>query len=164
MRNFKTSKKKRSTYIYYGADESRIEVTPDMDGVTEADIEILHNWDDDEVDAERRHDYRIQFSLNETVGFDADKATERVDLVQDENSNPLEMLLQAVHDEEKAEMLARLQAAIKELTPLQQTTLKKKFYQSRTNVDIAKEEGVSKMAITNRLKKIYAKLKNELEK
>ena len=42
--------------------------------------------------------------------------------------------------------------------------LKKVFLEEIKQTEIAKEEGVSNMAITNRLKKIYAKLKKIFEK
>jgi RNA polymerase sigma factor (sigma-70 family) len=164
MRNFKTSKKKRNTYIYYGADGARIEVTPGMNGVLDSDIKILHSWDDEEVDRERRYDYRIKYSLNDVIHVGDGRVTERMDLIQDENLDPLETLLAALDEAEKTERLAKLHTALKTLTPLQRQTLEKKFVQNRTNVDIAAEEGVSKMAITNRLKKIVAKLKRALEK
>lgn len=44
-RAYKTSKKKRTNYIYYTAEGTKIVITPGEDGVTEADIELLHTMD-----------------------------------------------------------------------------------------------------------------------
>ncbi|MDR1409308.1 MAG: hypothetical protein LBJ12_03355 [Oscillospiraceae bacterium] len=50
MRQNKTSNKPeaRSTYIYYGADGTKYELKPGVDGVTEMDVAMLHESDDEE--------------------------------------------------------------------------------------------------------------------
>ena len=58
-RKFKTSQRKREDFIYYTAEGTRIVISPGEDGATEALIETLHNFDDEEVDEQRRHDYRV---------------------------------------------------------------------------------------------------------
>ena len=55
----KTSKKNRATYIYYDANGKKVaELIPGENGVTEALITMLHEDDDETVDAERREQYR----------------------------------------------------------------------------------------------------------
>jgi RNA polymerase sigma factor (sigma-70 family) len=63
-RIYKTSKKKRTNYIYYGDNGSKTVLTPGEDGVTEAMIETLHSLDDEAVDEERR-ETRRHSTLNE---------------------------------------------------------------------------------------------------
>ena len=62
------------------------------------------------------------------------------------------------------ERFEELYRAVEQLEPQQRELLKKVFLEEIKQTEIAKEEGVSNMAITNRLKKIYAKLKKIFEK
>ena len=43
-------------------------------------------------------------------------------------------------------------------------TIQKKFYEQKTNVEIAAEEGVTEAAIRNRLNKIYIRLEKLMRK
>lgn len=61
---YKTSQKKRTNYIYYTAEGTNTTITPGGDGVTEAEIELLHSLDDNEVDEQRRYDYRVKAYLD----------------------------------------------------------------------------------------------------
>ena len=61
---YKTSQKKRTNYIYYPAEGGQIVITPGENGVTEADIELLHSIDDNEVDEQRRYNYRVTAHLD----------------------------------------------------------------------------------------------------
>lgn len=69
MRNFKTSKEKRVTYIYYGEDGSKVVIVPGENGVTEAVIQTLHSLDDEEFDTNRREERRHN-SLDEVTDKD----------------------------------------------------------------------------------------------
>lgn len=53
--------------------------------------------------------------------------------------------------------------SIRQLKPAQQKLLMKKFWNGMKQVDIAEEEGVTKMAITKRLQTIYDLLKKILQ-
>ena len=55
-----------------------------------------------------------------------------------------------------------LRAAIGKLQPQQQELLHRVYFGGETLADIAREEGVSKMALTNRMKKIYVALQKNL--
>ena len=70
-RKFKTSKKKRTNYIYYGECSSKTVLIPGEDGVTEAIIETLHSLDDEEVDNDRRETRRHSSfdELNDKAGM-----------------------------------------------------------------------------------------------
>lgn len=55
-----------------------------------------------------------------------------------------------------------LYAAIANLQPQQQELVKRVYFNGEKMADIAREDGVSKMALTNRMKKILANLKKSL--
>lgn len=63
---------------------------------------------------------------------------------------------------ERREELARLIQAMESLSPAQRELVHKVFFEKRKLVDIAREEGVSHVAIHDRLKRIYKKIKNNL--
>ena len=60
-------------------------------------------------------------------------------------------------------MTEQLYDSIRQLKPAQQKLLMKKFWNGMKQVDIAEEEGVTKMAITKRLQTIYDLLKKILQ-
>ena len=83
MRKFKTAEKNCTNYVYYTAEGKPIVITPGMTGadgkaVTENLITMLHGWDDDDVDAERREEYHCLVhyeSYHDGDGDDADDTT-----------------------------------------------------------------------------------------
>ena len=146
MRKFKTAEDNRTNYIYYTAEGKKIVIQPgmtDADGnaVTEEMITILHGMDDDEVDADRREEYKC---------------------LTDEGSDPMEQMIASIDAQAHEDRLDKLKTALAALTDLQKATIYKKFYQNMSNTDIAAEEGVSEAAIRNRLKKIYANLAKKI--
>lgn len=172
MRRFKTAEKNRTNYVYYTADGKKVELKPGQDGIDETWIAILHDWDDKEVDAERREKYHTQMHFgdecewlqrasNAPVRKDGEKLP-KLDssymAEMEEGTNPLQQILTSIADEERSVRIERLKVALYELTDKQKDTVIKKFYKNMSNVDIAAEEGVSETAIRNRLKKIYAQL------
>ena len=64
----------------------------------------------------------------------------------------------------KREGFEELYTALEQLEPQQRELVNKVFWEEMKQTEIAKEEGISNMAITNRFKKIYAKLKKILKK
>lgn len=65
---------------------------------------------------------------------------------------------------ERKQMLVTLKSAIPHLTPLQQRTLKKIFVLNMSQAEIAREEGVSEQAISDRVSCIYNQLRKVLKK
>lgn len=65
---------------------------------------------------------------------------------------------------ERKQMLVKLKSAIPKLTPLQQRTLKKIFVLNMSQAEIAREEGVSEQAISDRVSRIYSHLRKVLKK
>ncbi len=167
MRKFKTAEKNRTNYVYYTAEGKPIVITSGMTGedgktVTENLITMLHGWDDDDVDAERREEYHCPVHYESYHDGDGDDADDRNPFLEDETYNPLQQILTSIAEDEHSTRMAKLKVALSELTDKQKDTVVKKFYKNMSNVDIAAEEGVSEAAIRNRLSKIYATLKKKI--
>jgi DNA-directed RNA polymerase specialized sigma24 family protein len=157
MRQNKTSKKNRDTYIFYDADGNKVmELKPGEDGVTEILISTLHGMDDDEYNDQRREDYHVPVHYQAYQDGDGDSAEDRNDYLADDKANPETALFEEM---EYAEWDGRFKRVWDRLQP-QQRNLALKKLAGMSNTDIAAEEGVSEAAIRNRLKKIQEKFKN----
>ena len=161
MRKFKTAEKNRTNYVYYTAEGKKVELRPGQEGITETWITMLHDWDDKDVNAERREKYHCPVHFDGYYDGEGDDADDRNPYLEDNTYNPLEQILSSIANEEHSARLEKLKIALSELTDKQKDTVVKKFYRGMTNVDIAAEEGVSEAAIRNRLTKIYAQLKKK---
>lgn len=160
MRKFKTAEKNRTNYVYYTAEEKKIVLTPD--DVNSNWIAFLHGEDDEAVDAERREDYHVPVHYDSYSDGEGDDAADRNSYMEDDAPDPFESLIQSMDAAEYEDKLKKLKAAIETLQLQQKALIQKVFYENRTNVDIAAEEGVSETAIRNRLKKIYANLAKKI--
>jgi hypothetical protein len=160
MRKFKTAEKNRTNYVYYTAEDKKIVLTPE--DVDSDWIAFLHGEDDDSVDADRREDYHVPVHYDAySDGEDSDTADHNAYL-KDDAPDPFESLIQSMDEAEHEDKLKRVKVAIQTLQPQQITLIHKVFYENRTNVDIAAEEGVTEAAIRNRLKKIYTNLAKKI--
>ncbi|ROR28130.1 RNA polymerase sigma factor (sigma-70 family) [Mobilisporobacter senegalensis] len=158
-REYKTSKKKRTNYIYYTAEGTKIVIVPGEDGVTEADIELLHSIDDCEVDEQRRYHYRVTTHLDAYHDGENEAANDRNKYLADESVNPEQILLEEENEDEHQELLSKLARAMEWLTLEEKELFKKKYVDNRTNVDMASEMGVSETTIRKRLKKLQGKIR-----
>lgn len=154
LRNYKTSKKNRTNYIYYSADGEAIKIVPNENGVTDAIIATLHSFDDEEYNAGRREKYHVPVHMDAYCDENEDDAADRNPYLVDKDSDPLENIIQFIEETEHKEKIDKLRTAIETMQPQQKELIKKVFFEKRTNVSIAAEEGVSETAIRNRLKKI----------
>ena len=162
MRKFKTSKGNRTNYIYYTAEGKKVELKPGQNGVDETWITMLHDWDDEQLDADRREEYHCPVHYQAYSDGEGEDADDRNHYLCDTAADPLEQMLASINEQEHSEKLDRLKGALTTLTDLQRDTIYKKFYRNMSNVDIAAEEGVSEAAIRNRLKKIFANLAKKI--
>lgn len=161
-RKFKTAEKNRVNYVYYTADGKKIVITPGENGVTEEMITLLHTYDDEEVDADRREDYNAPVRFE---GYSDDEGSElesRNSYLAYTSADPLEKLMDAIQEEELKIKMNNLKTAFSTLTEKQRETIDKKFFKNMTNTAIAFEEGVSEAAIRNRLAKIYKNLEKKI--
>ncbi|MBS4007139.1 MAG: sigma-70 family RNA polymerase sigma factor [Clostridium sp.] len=159
-RKYKTSKKNRTTYIYYGPNGQKImELIPGENGVTEALVEELHAMDDTDVNEQRRYDYRVTEHLDAYHDGDGEEAGDRNKRLADNRANPETVLIAQEDDTAYAETLFRLSNAMESLELQQRTLFEKKYVSKRSNTDIAAEEGVSETVIRKRLRKMHDKLR-----
>ena len=117
------------------------------------EIEVSDDWGDVLIELDRyeynnnQTEKRRHYSLDACDFEGADFAVEDEDLAR-------------LFEEES--LLNRLLAAIPKLEPQQQKLLHRVLYDHEKLVDIARCEGVSKAAISRRMKKIYVSLKKYL--
>ncbi len=164
MRKFKTAGKKRTNYIYYTAEGRKVEITPNEDGMDETWITLLHGMDDEEVNAERRELYHVPVHLESYSSLEDGQVSDHNTYLEDHALSPLEEMIRILEEQEQVDKMSKLQDAIATLQPQQIALIKKVFYDKRSNVDIAAEEGVTEAAIRNRLKKIYSNLQKKMKK
>lgn len=157
MRLQKTGKKNRTTYIYYGADGKKLmELKPGENGVTEADIAMLHEQDDVELNAQRREVYHVPVYYDGYCVGDQRDAADRNPYLCDTTEGPEELVVKAIEAEERAKAIEILWA---ELLPQQRELVLKKL-KGMTNTEIAANAGVSEAAVRNRLHKIQGRFKS----
>lgn len=154
-RKFITSQKNRTNYIYYPAVGSKFIITPDEGG---AFINILHNFDDEEVDEQRRYDYRITAHLDSYHDGEGEEASDRNKYLADDSYNPEHILVEKEMESGHQELLERLAEAMESLTEKEKKLFQDKFVKNKTNVFIAKEMGISETMVRKNLKKMYEKL------
>lgn len=151
MRQQKTGKGNRATYIYYDADGKKVaELIPGENGVTEALIAMLHQDDDEVFDAERRENYRTPLRYQSCCDADGVEIDDKNSILADPDADPSDILLREL---EQAQKTNAFHPVWNSLQP-QQRELALQKQQGRTNVEIAKERGVSEAAVRNQLRKI----------
>ena len=178
MRKFKTAERNRVNYVYFTAEGKRIVIEPGMIGsdnapVTEDYITLLHEADDADVNAERRYHTHvtanfaddgdwIQRPSNLPLTKDKDTGDHRVPRMdssylsgKSHAVNPLDAVLESIEEEEHTETIERLKSALSTLTDAQKDTVVKKFWLGETNVQIAREQGITETAVRKHLKGIY---------
>ena len=163
MPKFRTPKSKRATYIYKDATGRTIEITPGMLGddgqaVTTDHIILLHAEDDAIHNVTKRDEY---YGLSSFERSDTDDgkglADKRLDLA-DYTYDPETLLLSTLDAAERSGVFTD---AWDKLTDKQRNLIMKKLLK-RSNVDIAKEEGVTETAIRNRSAKIQKRFQKFL--
>jgi RNA polymerase sigma factor (sigma-70 family) len=156
----KTSKNNRSTYIYYDlSGKKMVELHPGEDGVTEADISMLHEMDDADFLSERRENHIKPYRYEAYGSDDDDDAVDKNPWLLDECANPETLFIEALENSEYEIRLMKLTEAMAMLLPAQKELFIKVYVERRRYTDIAAEEGVTEAAIRNRIKKLHARLK-----
>ena len=159
-KTYKTSQKKRTEYIYYPAVGTKIIISPGE--ASDSFIELLHTMDDNEVDEQRRYDYRVTTHLDGYHDGNDESVNDRNRYLSDYSTNPEKLLIEAEEKAEHQDILDKLTQAMKCLFPQQKELFKKVYLDKRSNTDIAAEKGVKEAAIRNRLKKMHNKLRKNL--
>jgi RNA polymerase sigma factor (sigma-70 family) len=165
-RRFKTAKKNRTTYRYYNADGTvAIELRPGEGGVTEADIESLHEMDDCAVDAERREAYRIAAHIDSCHSGDCGHTPQPLDLnpyLADESADPQLVFDGREKEREHQGRLERLAALIESLSPEQVELYEALYVKQLSGRLLASRYGVSEGAIRKRKMRLLEELRKNL--
>lgn len=157
MRQYKTGRKNRATYIYYSADGKKLmELVPGENGVTEADIAMLHEQDDLDYNAQRREDYHAPVHYDGYTVSDNQDGTDRNPYITDTQFGPEDLILGNL---DASDHKAAIRVLWDALLPQQKELVLKKL-RGMSNTDIAAAEGVTEAAVRNRLKKIQDRFKN----
>ncbi len=82
----------------------------------------------------------------------------------DENSDTEELFLEREERAEQKVLMRRLRAALPFLTEVQCITIHKLFVLNMSQAEIAREEAVSEQAVSDRVKRLFTKLKKLLKK
>ncbi|EMW5510624.1 TPA: RNA polymerase sigma factor [Enterococcus faecalis] len=160
-KKYKTSQNKRNEYIYEFANGERTIIIPGENGVTEIDIQLNHSFDDEDIRAWNRDVYKKNHYIED---FSQGSQVEHNKLLADWDANPFNKILEMENCEERQKLIEQLHKAMGQLTDKQFRTIQKKFYEQKTNVEIAAEEDVTEAAIRNRLNKIYRRLEKLIRK
>ena len=111
---------------------------------------------------ELRREWRVEANANNnTVSLDV-IASSGFD-IPDENADIEQILIEKEEKDLTRLLIKKLQASLPCLTSVQRNTLYKIYVLNKTQSMIAKEEGVTRWAIKNRVDGIYKRLKKFIE-
>ncbi|NMA73032.1 MAG: sigma-70 family RNA polymerase sigma factor [Bacteroidales bacterium] len=152
-RKFKTSKKNRINYIYYDSNGIKTVLIPGEDGVNEATIEILHQFDDEEVNNNRR-ETRRHSSIDEIN----DKSKYIKDLYVDVEEEALSKI-----ESEATEKI--VQDTLLELKPQQRDLINKLYLSDNpmTQAEYAEELGIEESSVSQKAWRARTKIKKIIE-
>lgn len=152
-RKFKTSKKNRINYIYYDSNGIKTVLIPEEDGVNEATIEILHQFDDEEVNNNRR-ETRRHSSIDEIN----DKSKYIKDLYVDVEEEALSKI-----ESEATEKI--VQDTLLELKPQQRDLINKLYLSDNpmTQAEYAEELGIEESSVSQKAWRARTKIKKIIE-
>ena len=110
MRKFKTADKNRTNYVYYTEEGKKIVLTPeDVDSTW---IALLHDEDDEFVDADRRENYHVPVHYDSYSDGEGEDAADRNDYLKDDSLNPFEQLIQSMDAAEHEDKLQKLKSRL----------------------------------------------------
>lgn len=157
MKKYEDSKK-QDTYTYMWVDGSTTTIVAGQDGVTKEFIELLHEMDREGINAERREKRKAPKYIEDVFGEDSN--SDKNNLLRDSRYDPAEMLHAMVDAGEHERQLVKLHEAMKALSEKQRETIKKLFFEGKSLVEIAVEDGVSETAVRQRRDAAIKNLKN----
>lgn len=162
MENQKVEKQKQVSYTYVWVDGTRATLVAGQDGVTEEFIKLLHEMDREGANAERREKRKAPKYIEDI--FSEDVPNDKNCLLCDSHYDPAEMMQVKADAEEHDRQLAKLQEALNTLHEKQKRTIEKLFFEGKSLIEVAVEEGVSGVAVINRRDAALVNLKKFLKK
>ena len=152
--------KSTTSYTYYPADGKPVTISLDDEGVTEELIVFLHSQDNEAHLQSRYQEEHTDYAfLHKACRYDMDPEHEEnpFDLIPDESSNVWNALFP--EEEEFSARLERLREVLPLLTESQRDLIYRLYGERKTPAEIAREDGVSKVAIHDRQKKLMNRIK-----
>lgn len=162
MKKYKSSKKNQGTYTYVWVDGTTTTLVAGQDGVTEAFIEFLHEMDNESFNAQRREKRKAPKYIEDI--FSEDVPDDKNCLLCDSHYDPAEMMQEKAEAEECERQRVKLHEALNTLPEKQKRTIEKLFFEGKSLVEVAVEEGVSGVAVIKRRDAALVNLKNFLKK
>ena len=154
------STKKPVTYTYQSADGSTFTLEAGKDGVTRKWLNILERYDADQLEQDdylQKHcAYRFQNAVVSHERESNDQSVHPYEQIPDPNADILKILFPEC--EEDSPLLKKLENAIAQLTENQRELIHELYGQCKSMAEIAREQGVNKVAIFNRRDKILRRL------
>lgn len=126
MKYQKSSKKHQETYVYVGVDGRKVEIIPGQDGVTEAFISLLHEMDNESINAERRERRKAPKYIEDI--FSEDVPDDKNCLLCDSHYDPAEMMQAKTDAEDHEQQMVKVQEALNALAERQKRTIEKLFF------------------------------------
>jgi len=166
MRNHNQSKANQLTYTYTYWDEEikdyvTITITPGQDGVTEEYIILLKEFDHEADLGDRYEKENRDFATeNKKAKFSVSPEDYVGDPIENLGTCKTDPAFLVDYDpNETTPLVQQLLALMPELEPQQVDLIYAVYGARRQLTEIAKEQGVSVAAISNRLKKIHTRIK-----
>jgi len=103
---YRTSKKNRATYVYTSLTGASVTLHPGKDGVTEADIAVLHRADDDECNNESQQHRNGRKNVTEILSFE--KVDPDFSWIRDTSPLTDEIVISAIESQSLREAIAKL--------------------------------------------------------
>lgn len=148
--------KQHTTYTYYPAKGLSIVLEAGRDGVTEEDILIYQDLDHSDALKGRYNDENLDYATeNQKCKHQTDPETYEDPIKSLVTYDSFSFLEEPAAEDPR---IVQLKEFMKKLTPDQVDLIFDVYGAMRSQVDIAKELGVSKVAINKRLKKIHIRL------
>lgn len=168
MKYYKTNSNQRATYTYVGADGRKVTLASGRDGVTEEDIRLLHQMDDNEVYNNNKQakppvqdwekpaiaawkENHPEEDLPVRSNVSLDQIMKPDDSEMDGDKNSLLLGISTPFENEVPADIERLREVVQMLTPEQQELYRRVILEEVPMVEIAKEQGVDSSAIRHRL-------------
>ena len=151
--------KSTASYTYYPADGKPVTISLDDEGVTEELIVFLHSQDNEAHLQNRYQEEHTDYAfLHKARRYDMAPEHEEnpFDLIPDESSDIWNALFP--EEEEFSARLERLCEVLPLLTENQLDLIYRLYGERKTPAEIAREDGVSKVAIHDRQKKLMNRI------
>jgi len=146
---FRTPKDKRAVYIYKSRTGEKFTLRPGEDGITSADINNLHELDDDAWNSDRR-EIRERKGVTSVVSFDA--VDPDAIWIKDPDPLPDEITI-------KKETAQRVREAIDQLPEKQKNAVTAVWLEGKTARDYAADIGTPEYNISKQIKRAFNNLK-----